>query len=136
MLYDGTIFYATPFIIASPLVILGYVGLLPMIQRRWLTRRGVWGDKIEYASSTIACIRGSNSCIVVTEWDEFKNLKAEDFIENMVTPTVVDGRRIYDPETFGEKMGFAAIDLGNETSLKNSNETLLTQLALYEKDCR
>jgi len=72
------------------------------------------GDKIEYAPSAIKCIRGSDGCIIVTEWDEFKNLKAEDFIENMATPTVVDGRRIYDPETFSGKMRFAAIGLGKE----------------------
>jgi len=36
---------------------------------------------------------------------------------------VVDSRRIYDPETFVGKMGFAAIDLGNKTSLRSSNET-------------
>jgi len=72
------------------------------------------GDRIEYASSVTECIRGSDGCILATEWDEFKNLKAEDFIENMAKPTVVDGRRIYDPETFSKKMGFAAIGLGKE----------------------
>ena len=82
----------------------------------------VLGDRIEYASSAIECICGSDGCIIATEWDEFKNLKAEDFIENMATPTLIDGRRIYDPETFGRKMRFAAIGLGNENSLKHSNE--------------
>jgi len=72
------------------------------------------GDRIEYASSAIERIRGSDGCIAVTEWDELKNLKAEDFIENMATPTVVDGRRFYDPETFVGKMRFAAIGLGKE----------------------
>jgi len=76
--------------------------------------KGALGDRIEYASSAMECIRGSDGCILVTEWDEFKSLKAKDFIENMTKPTVVDGRRIYDPETFSKKMGFAAVGLGKE----------------------
>jgi UDP-glucose 6-dehydrogenase len=32
----------------------------------------------------------------VTEWDEFRKLKPEDFIRFMRNPVVVDDRRIYD----------------------------------------
>ena len=48
----------------------------------------------------------------MTEWEEFKRLKPEDFIENMNTPIVIDGRRIYNPKLFSKKLKYAAIGLG------------------------
>lgn len=49
---------------------------------------------------------------MVTDWDEFKKLKSEDFTKNMKHPVLIDGRRIYDPEEFSQKMKFKAIGLG------------------------
>ena len=72
----------------------------------------ILGESINYAESAIHCIKGSDCCIIVTEWDEFKRLKPEDFINNMHNPIVVDGRRIYDPKIFSKKLKFAAIGLG------------------------
>jgi len=72
----------------------------------------IFGDRIKYASSAIECIGGADCCIIVTEWDEFKRLKPADFIKHMRTPTMVDGRRIYDPKEYGHKLKFAAIGLG------------------------
>jgi UDPglucose 6-dehydrogenase len=48
----------------------------------------------------------------VTEWDEFKKLKPEDFTKNMKQPTLINGRRIYNPKEFNQKMKFTAIGLG------------------------
>jgi len=48
----------------------------------------------------------------VTEWPEFKNLKPEDFIKYMKHPNLIDGRRIYNPQEFREKLNFTAIGLG------------------------
>jgi UDPglucose 6-dehydrogenase len=74
----------------------------------------IFKNKIEYASSAIKCLRDADCCIIVTEWDEFKKLKPEDFIRNMRQSVLIDGRRIYDPEAFGQKMRFHAIGLGEE----------------------
>jgi len=70
-------------------------------------------SKIQYATSAIACLKNADCCILVTEWEEFKKLKAEDFIKNMKQPILVDGRRIYDSKEFTRKMKFAAIGLGH-----------------------
>lgn len=70
------------------------------------------GNRVEYASSAIECIKGADCCIIATEWDEFKQLKPEDFVKNMRVATVVDGRRIYDPEEYSRKLKFAAVGLG------------------------
>jgi UDPglucose 6-dehydrogenase len=77
------------------------------------TARTLFKNKIQYAQSTIECIKNADCCILVTEWDEFKKLKPEDFTKNMKKPILIDGRRIYNPEEFSQKMKFTAIGLGH-----------------------
>ena len=74
--------------------------------------RTIFKDKIQYVTSTIQCLKNADCCILVTEWDEFKKLKPEDFTKNMKQPILIDGRRIYNPEEFSQKMKFTAIGLG------------------------
>jgi UDPglucose 6-dehydrogenase len=76
------------------------------------TAEKIFGSKIRFAVSVMECLRNADCCILVTEWDEFKRLKPDDFIKNMRRPILVDGRRIYDPEEFGRVMDFRAIGLG------------------------
>lgn len=75
--------------------------------------RAILRNKIKYATSTSACLKNADCCILVTEWEEFTKLKPEDFVKNMKQPILIDGRRIYDPKKFAGKMKFAAIGLGN-----------------------
>jgi UDPglucose 6-dehydrogenase len=77
--------------------------------------REIFGDKIHYSRSAKSCLKGAECCLIVTEWDEFKRIRPEDFMESMSTPIIVDARRIYDPEVFGRKLKFRAIGLGNQT---------------------
>ncbi|MCS7365576.1 MAG: UDP-glucose/GDP-mannose dehydrogenase family protein [archaeon GB-1867-035] len=72
----------------------------------------IFGDSIEYASSIVDCLRDADCAILVTEWDEFRELTPEDFIKYMKTPAVIDGRRIFHPKEFSSKLKFAAIGLG------------------------
>jgi UDPglucose 6-dehydrogenase len=74
--------------------------------------RTIFKSKIQYATSTIQCLKKADCCILVTEWEEFKKLKPEDFTKNMKQPLLIDGRRIYNPEEFNKKMKFTAIGLG------------------------
>jgi len=74
--------------------------------------KSLFQNKIMYASSVKECLENAEGCILVTEWDEFKKLKPNDFVKIMKQPVVVDGRRIYDPEEFSKKLKFAAIGLG------------------------
>ena len=74
--------------------------------------KAIFEGKIVYASSALECINGVDACIVVTEWEEFKKLTPEDFIKNMKQPILIDGRRIYSPEKFRNKMNFIALGLG------------------------
>ncbi|MGD0804230.1 MAG: UDP-glucose/GDP-mannose dehydrogenase family protein [Candidatus Bathyarchaeia archaeon] len=72
----------------------------------------IFNENISYASSAIQCIKNADCCIIVTECEEFKNLKPEDFIKNMKQPFLIDGRRIYNQKEFCQKMKFVAIGLG------------------------
>jgi len=72
----------------------------------------IFKNKIEYASSLIKCLKDTDCCILVTEWDEFKKLRPEDFTKNMRQPILIDGRRIYNSKIFSQKLKFAAIGLG------------------------
>jgi UDPglucose 6-dehydrogenase len=74
--------------------------------------KSIFGNKIEYASSVIGCLKDADCCIIVTEWEEFKKLKPEDFTQNMRQPILIDGRRIYNSEEFSQKLKFVAIGLG------------------------
>lgn len=57
---------------------------------------------------------GADAVIVVTEWNEFKQLDLEKVKDSMKTPVIFDGRNIYDPVIMRE-MGFhyRAIGRGN-----------------------
>jgi UDPglucose 6-dehydrogenase len=55
----------------------------------------IFGDRIEYCATADDCIEGADVCLVVTEWDEFKNI---DFSKLKVKCSIIDGRRIIDPQ--------------------------------------
>jgi UDPglucose 6-dehydrogenase len=76
------------------------------------TAKTIFNNKIKYATSALGCIKNADCCIIVTEWPEFKKLSPEDFMQNMKQPILIDGRRIYNPETYSEKLRFTAIGIG------------------------
>jgi UDPglucose 6-dehydrogenase len=71
----------------------------------------IFHERIDYAKSVLDCIDGADCCIIVTEWDEFRKLTPDDFLSHMKRPVVIDGRRIYDPNTFVKKLRYRAIGL-------------------------
>ena len=74
--------------------------------------RRILGDRIEYCTSAEECIKGADCCLLVTEWEVFKELKPGFFKKNMRKPILIDGRRIYDTETYSKELEFAAIGMG------------------------
>ena len=69
-------------------------------------------DALECAGSIPACLTGAHCCVVVTEWEQFKELTPDDFINHMTQPAVVDARRIFDPRQFRDRLMFMAVGLG------------------------
>ena len=71
----------------------------------------IFGKKLQYAHSAEECLKDSELSVVMTGWDEFAKLGADDFSRLMKKPRVVDARRIYDPQEFA-RIQFAAVGLG------------------------
>jgi UDPglucose 6-dehydrogenase len=71
-------------------------------------------DALECAGSIPACLTGAHCCVVVTEWEQFKVLTPDDFINHMTRPAVVDARRIFDARQFRDRLMFSAVGLGND----------------------
>jgi hypothetical protein len=89
--------------------------------------KSFFGNKIRYASSTFECIKDVDACIIVTEWEEFKKLTPEDFTKNMKQPILIDGRRIFNPQIFKEKMRFVALGFGKQSKIKDITTELVIE---------
>ncbi len=79
------------------------------------TARSMLGDGVEYASDSLSCINQADCCIIVTEWNEFKQIRPETFLKKMKQPIVIDGRRIYDVDAFA-KAGVRIVAIGASKS--------------------
>jgi UDPglucose 6-dehydrogenase len=76
--------------------------------------QSIFEDSIAYAPSAMECVRGSDLCILATEWESFKELRPGDFVRLMEKPAVVDGRRILNPARYAN-LRFAAVGLGSRS---------------------
>ncbi len=66
---------------------------------------------VEMMESAYAVAEGADALILVTEWNEFKNLDLERIRDLMQQPILVDGRNIYDPIQV-RNMGFKYMGIG------------------------
>ena len=78
--------------------------------------RQVLGDSVEFAADPKSAIQEADCCIVMTEWDEFRNLTGKDYAEHMRRPNVVDARRLYRREEL-EGVNVLAIGIGHSRSI-------------------
>lgn len=74
--------------------------------------RRIFGNKIEYCETVKENISDSDCCIIMTGWDQYKDLKLNDFKKNMRNLNVIDAQRILNHKKF-EKISFRAIGLGD-----------------------
>lgn len=68
-------------------------------------------DKMEFTDNAYDAVENADLAIVVTEWNEFKQLNIGKMLKLMRHPNMVDGRNIYEPEKMKEK-GFNYIGVG------------------------
>jgi UDPglucose 6-dehydrogenase len=61
------------------------------------TARIELGDAVEYGSDEYATVRGSDVCVIATEWRQFASLSLPRLAELMASPVVVDLRAMWDP---------------------------------------
>jgi len=70
-----------------------------------------FGDRIEYAESPMAALRGAHGLVLVTEWNEFRNPNFDEVKAALAEPVVFDGRNIY-PRKVLERLGFVYYGIG------------------------
>ncbi len=66
---------------------------------------------IEYCPDPYQAAEGAEALVILTEWNEFKEMNLERMKELLHQPIVIDGRNIYDPERMAE-MGFTYSSVG------------------------
>ena len=67
--------------------------------------------KIKYAKDAYAATSGADAMLIVTEWQEFRDLDLKKVKGLLKNPIIVDGRNIYDPKVVRE-LGFKYFGMG------------------------
>lgn len=73
--------------------------------------RGIFGNRIEYASKSYDAAEGADALAIVTEWHEFREPDWTKIRKTMKTPAIFDGRNIYNPEQL-RGLGFTYYSMG------------------------
>jgi len=68
-------------------------------------------DKVKFCKDPYEACRGSDCLLIVTEWDEFKELDFSKVKKMLRRPFIIDGRNIYEPERMA-KLGFTYAGIG------------------------
>jgi UDPglucose 6-dehydrogenase len=71
----------------------------------------IFADRITFASSVEDAAQNADALILITEWDEFRNLDLTALKETMKDNKLFDGRNIYEPELVKED-GFEYVGMG------------------------
>jgi UDPglucose 6-dehydrogenase len=67
--------------------------------------------ELTFANDPYEAVKDADLCILVTDWNEFKELDLKKMKKLMKTPYLVDGRNIYSPEK-AKEAGFTYVGVG------------------------
>ena len=73
--------------------------------------RGIFGNRIDYASKSYEAAEGADALAIVTEWHEFREPDWAKIRKTMKSPAIFDGRNIYNPEQL-RGLGFTYYSMG------------------------
>ena len=73
--------------------------------------RSAYGDKLTYVSNPMEALDGAHALAIMTEWAEFRTPNFSLMKSKMTSPTIFDGRNLYDPCHL-EKEGFEYHSIG------------------------
>ena len=73
--------------------------------------RKLFNNQINYASDPYQAVNNASALIILTEWNEFKQIDLKLVKQKMSKPIIFDGRNIYDPKQM-EQMGFKYYSVG------------------------
>jgi UDPglucose 6-dehydrogenase len=66
---------------------------------------------VELVDSVDAAVRGADAAVIVTEWEQLRELASADVRDAMANPLIVDGRNLLDPEST-RRAGFTYEGIG------------------------
>jgi len=69
--------------------------------------------EVDYLMDAYEVAEGADAIVLITEWNEFRQLDMARVQQLMRRPVIVDGRNIYDPETM-RGLGFTYRGIGRE----------------------
>ena len=75
--------------------------------------------RLEYCSSPYEAARGADALLILTPWQEYRELDWNRMHEAMEVPVVVDGRNLLDPDVL-RAAGFEYVDMGRGQALEFS----------------
>jgi UDPglucose 6-dehydrogenase len=70
---------------------------------------------VEICGSVADAVRDADAAVIVTEWNELRELATPEIRESMRNPLIIDGRNLLDPETV-HAAGFAYEGIGRPSS--------------------
>ena len=68
---------------------------------------------LKFCKDAYSTARGSDCLVILTEWNEFKELNLERIKKLLRDPIIIDGRNIYRPKDM-KKLGFTYISIGRK----------------------
>ena len=75
--------------------------------------KNIFSDKVVYSNSVKDSVINSDLIVLVTEWDEFRNVDFSELGKSMRNRILFDGRNIYEPNTLKEE-GFEYYGIGRK----------------------
>ena len=76
--------------------------------------RRIFGSNLSYVSRSYDAIKGVDALVIVTEWNEFRELDFEKVRSLMRSPVIFDGRNLFSPEEM-RGHGFIYISIGRQS---------------------
>jgi len=73
-------------------------------------------DNIIYFNTPFEAVHNADAAVIMTEWDQFRQIDLEAVKKLMKTPNIIDGRNIYEPEKM-KNLGFNYISVGRNCRL-------------------
>lgn len=89
-------------------------GLLQL--KEWLLERGMfqrYGDQIRLSTSLLESVNQASSLLILTDWQEFKEVNLIKIKERMKQPLIIDGRNLFPPQLM-RQIGFKYVSVGRK----------------------
>ncbi len=76
--------------------------------------RSEYGDKLSYCERRVDAVRDADALVIMTEWKNYHRPNWDEVLSAMRSPTVFDGRNIYEPERMSQR-GIRYYSIGRPT---------------------